>query len=451
MATTLKELLESQEETNLRLDEIDDRFLTFFEMVRADKLDMLEMMREIKNVVTPAPALVPPVPPGGGATVAPSIGGLGGFAIGAVATLPALIVGFVEGVFDSIRALFKAFKIPNLFAPITDTLREKFGRGSKIFQFLDDLVVKTYVFFDDYLVKPLTRFGDFIGEQFGKIKSFFDPNGMIGKIFSPISEGFGRVGSIFGSIGETFGKFFGAIRAFGAVLGRLFVPIGIIMSIVDTVKGAIAGFTEEEGSMVDKLIAGLYGGLKGLINGLIMMPLDLLKDGVSWIAGKLGFDNFSEVLDSFSFQDLFSNMVDKVTEIVQKIFRFPVAVTKAGGAALRAAITPGESAMETFTRVFNQTMEGGEAPAVTATATSAQVNEPPPEQVSRPRTRADVRRESMERSATEQAGSSGNVTIVNNTNAPTTVSSSNSTVDMGQALPPATQSNGTRASAYSAA
>ena len=62
-----------------------------------------------------------------------------------------------------------------------------------------------------------------------------------------------------------------------------------------------------------------------------MMPLDLLKDGISWIAEKLGFENFSGMLDSFSFKDLFSNMVDKVKVIVQKIFRFPVAVGRGIG------------------------------------------------------------------------------------------------------------------------
>ena len=71
---------------------------------------------------------------------------------------------------------------------------------------------------------------------------------------------------------------------------------------------------------------GIFGGLKGAINGLIMMPLDLLKDGISWISEKLGFENFSGMLDSFSFKDLFSNMIDKVKVIVQKINRFPLAV-----------------------------------------------------------------------------------------------------------------------------
>ena len=46
------------------------------------------------------------------------------------------------------------------------------------------------------------------------------------------------------------------------------------------------------------------------------MPLDLLKKGVSFIASKLGFENFAELIDSFSFTDLFSSMFDGITSFV---------------------------------------------------------------------------------------------------------------------------------------
>ena len=50
MATiTLSDLIQEQKETNFLLEEVDDRFGDFFMMMRADKLDMLEMMRELKN------------------------------------------------------------------------------------------------------------------------------------------------------------------------------------------------------------------------------------------------------------------------------------------------------------------------------------------------------------------------------------------------------------------
>ena len=69
------------------------------------------------------------------------------------------------------------------------------------------------------------------------------------------------------------------------------------MGIIDGIKGAISGFAEEG------ILGGILGAVGGVLGGLIGMPLDLLKSAISWIAGKLGFENFSEILDSFSFKD----------------------------------------------------------------------------------------------------------------------------------------------------
>ena len=207
---------------------------------------------------------------------------------------------------------------------------------------------------------------------------------------------------------------------------------------------------------MDYLEAGVKGIIKGL-GRLVTMPLDLLKSGISWIAGKLGFDQVEAMLDKFSFTELFDSMVDGVAEIVKKIFRFPIAVAKAGKAALGAAFTPGESATETFGKVFSEVMAGGdtaESGTVTASATSASaasVNEPPPEEASRPRTRADVRRQRMEAQAAEEAGQAPTVTVVNNTNAPTTTTNNSTTTGGGAPLPQPTQSNGSRADAYAGA
>lgn len=429
---TLSDVVEQQEETNLRLDELDDRFLTFFRMVRADKLDMLEMMRELKPP-QPAP-LVPPIGAIAPAATPTIDSGLGKLAIGTMVALPALVSGFVSGVFDSLKVALKAIKFNNLFAPITRLIESTFGKESRLFKAFDDVILKTYVLFDDYLIKPLGSAGRFLTSSFAAIKTFFDPAGLMGKILNPITSGIKAVGSVFGSIGATFAKFFGAFSMFGAVLGRLFVPIGIILSVVDTIKGAIAGFTEEEGNTFDKLIAGAFGGMKGLINGLVMLPLDLLKSGVSWISEKLGFNNFSSLLDSFSFQEMFSNMIDGVTEVVQKIFKFPQAVGAASSAALGAALPGGESPVEAFTRVFTETMNSPSvevSPSISANPTGA-----------------SLRREMIERSTVETIGSSGGITVINNTNAPSNVSSS--TVMGGDVpLPSPTQSNGTRADAYS--
>ena len=263
---------------------------------------------------------------GGGGRDTQIKGGLG-FLAAVAGSLAGLAVGFVEGIASSIRSAIKILKIDKLFEPIGKFIDNTFGKNSKVFQILDDVVTRAYVNIDDYIIKPLKNFGQRVKtffkpvtEGIAKVRKLLEPIGKvftkIGSLFGGLSSSVGKVGGIFDNFAGVFGKFFKAARAFGSVIGKLFIPIGIIMSIVDTIKGAIDGFTSQEGSFVDKLIAGLFGGLKGLINGLIMMPLDLLKDGVSWIAEKLGFSEFSGMLDSFSFQELFSGMIDGLKDMV---------------------------------------------------------------------------------------------------------------------------------------
>lgn len=151
----------------------------------------------------------------------------------------------------------------------------------------------------DKLLKPFIAMGDFFKNIGSKISGLFGKSGTFGKVFGIISKGFAPIA-----------KF---AAGFGSVLGKLFLPITIIMGIVDTVTGFMDGF--ETGG----LLGGVMGAIKGLFNGLIMKPLDLLKDGVSWIASKLGFENFSEMLDGFSFEEMFSDMVDGLHNILTGI------------------------------------------------------------------------------------------------------------------------------------
>ena len=84
------------------------------------------------------------VPSGGGLGVGGLLAGL----LAAIAIGPALMIGFVEGVFDTLRAALKIVKLDF----ISTRLMEKF-KNSKVFAFLDDLVVKTINMFDDYIKK----------------------------------------------------------------------------------------------------------------------------------------------------------------------------------------------------------------------------------------------------------------------------------------------------------
>ena len=167
--------------------------------------------------------------------------------------------------------------------------------------------------------KPVVGTSNFMKRMY-KIGNMFR-SGLtnIGNMFRPLTNLIGgdskAVGGIFSRIGSGIKSFLGAFKIFGGTfsalkgalspvftifksLGRvIFAPLTLIMGIIDGIKGAISGFAEEG------ILGGILGAVGGVLGGLIGMPLDLLKSAVSWIAGKLGFENFSEILDSFSFKD----------------------------------------------------------------------------------------------------------------------------------------------------
>ena len=210
-----------------------------------------------------------------------------------------------------------------------------------------------------------------IGKYFGKGGSFFKMiRGVMGlgvdgkpvvttpKWAKNAFKMWKSIKSVFNSFGKTIGTtvkavkgfmtplvkgfkaIFGPIKLFaktlGVILGKLLYPITILIALWDTVTGAIDGFTKTEGSLGDKLIGGLKGGITGLLNSLIGIPLDLLKKGVAWLLKKMGFDESSAALKKFSFTKLISDMVSGFFGFVQTAIDWIKSVIADPKAALAA-------------------------------------------------------------------------------------------------------------------
>lgn len=447
---TLRDLVEEQQETNMRLDEIDDRFLQFFDMLRADKLDMLEIMSELKDQRPTVPAVPPGAPE---TTPTPEVASGLKFGFGTLVTslgvaLTAAWAAYIKEIGVLFRALGRGLgKIPGVgfIMKTVGNIGKYFTNLRRVFSGVDSTMRTASGQFRkmNFFEKGIKSIGAFF-RSVGGMFSGFSGGGFMEKM-KPLSD-------FFAKFKPMFGKLLGIFRA----IGRIFLPLTAIIEVGLGIFREVSALEEGAGFM-DYLEAGVKGIIKGL-GRLVTMPLDLLKSGISWIAGKLGFDQVEAMLDKFSFTELFDSMVDGVAEIVKKIFRFPIAVAKAGKAALGAAFTPGESATETFGKVFSEVMAGGdtaESGTVTASATSASaasVNEPPPQEASRPVGRGAVaRRQRMEAQAAEEAGQAPTVTVINNTNAPTTTTNNNTSTSGGAPLPQPTQSNGSRADAYAGA
>ena len=264
--------------------------------------------------------------------IGPLVGALAlglGVAIGLVAGQLKAIKTLVPGFNTSLASLSKFFtdfkvNLTSKFASIT-TATGKILDGALSFMknvfSLDpnSRIAKILAPIKSYLggiVKIFTSAGKALG-------GIFKAAGMLGSAIGGMFKFVGQITGAFSALSASFGLFGKAIGTVGKVVGKLFAPIAIIMTVFDTIKGAIAGFKE----------GGILGGLKGAINGfftsLITAPLDLIKNAVAWVLGKFGFDESSEALKGFSFTELFKKLtgaifagLEGVFNVVKDLFTF---------------------------------------------------------------------------------------------------------------------------------
>ena len=236
------------------------------------------------------------------------------------------------------------------------------------------------------MFKFITSPFDDVKKAASSFKKMMPGGGGIGKMIKPVTDSIGKVMKVLRSI--TKGAF-----AFGRILGRVFLPISIIMGLFDFVGGAMDGFKKySEKGFFEGLMGGLLGGVSALLVGIVGMPLDLLKDMVSWLLEKMGFSGASEFLDSFSFSEMIGSIFTSITDtvmagianikdqidnigwggmignmtlglvkVLKKILMFPMAVAAGAVGALAGAFSISGSAAEGFMNAFNKVMEFGDS------------------------------------------------------------------------------------------
>ena len=346
---------------------------------------------------------------------------------------------------DDLKILGKA--VPNFFGKISKSVRTAVMSVSEGAEFFKDIAKLKDVFLP---IKNVAKTADAAGDSVGLVGRFM-----------------GTLGKTLGSIGNAIKPIFGVFRTLGRVI---FFPLTIIMGVFDSIKGAIEGFKDEG------ILGGILGAVGGLARGLIGMPLDLLKSGISFIAGKLGFENFSGMLDSFSFSDMIFGMFMKIANIaneiisnlfsgfedgfgagmkqmlqslmiyVKRMMLFPHAIFAGGVAALAAALPGGESPMEAFTRVFSKVITVGEggSEATTLPSDSGGQGEPdvaPSEEAGKERPnrferiQARIAREKEEMRRAEERRQQGGGQQVNAVNAPVSTTNVNNATTVMDAEP----------------
>jgi hypothetical protein len=179
--------------------------------------------------------------------------------------------------------------------------------------------------------------------------------------FDPVIDFFKSVGAVLSPIVDEIGKALITVKNFLSPVTTVLKTLGrwiggpftlALFALFDFVSGFIDGF--KEGGIIE----GLKEGGIALINGLINVPLDLLKNIIGWFAGKLGFEEFEKTLDSFSFADTFTKLmsgesgftewiVAKVKEFFEAI-KLWIAETIPGGNKLLGMLGLGKVSEQTL-------------------------------------------------------------------------------------------------------
>ena len=263
------------------------------------------------------------------------IGAISGALMGAVAGLTLGFIGMWKDIFKFIGG-----KLAKMFPNVTKTLSDIFGKGGKISKFFTSIKLfftqnKAFKAISDMIdtvkgsitkaLKPVktavttlkTGFTTFFKDIKGAFKMISGPIDSIKKMLG--------VGAKAGAGGAGFLKGFKTFfKVFKGFFKLLFKPLQIIISLVEGFFEAKDAVNKSEGMMATffNAIIGFFGGV---LDGLIFGMLDLVKDGISWVAGFLGFEDVEKFLDSFSFSDMFNEFLDDIYKWFNLLFSDPLA------------------------------------------------------------------------------------------------------------------------------
>lgn len=186
------------------------------------------------------------------------------------------------------------------------------GKFKKVFGILRVATLGMFTFVSDMVMNLASR-----------MIAFARGNAVIMKIVGVISKGMMavRVGmmallsGVSGIITSVIAAITPAIVALAPFIAIAAAIAAGIAALVMGIQGFIDKFQSQEGSLFDKITAGLAGFATGMLK-VLTIPLDWIKDLFSSVLEFFGFDGAAEVLDSFSFTDLMDSFGDTLVEFI---------------------------------------------------------------------------------------------------------------------------------------
>jgi hypothetical protein len=117
-----------------------------------------------------------------------------------------------------------------------------------------------------------------------------------------------------------FKRITGIAKLIGTWLGKILWPITAIIAVFDFWTGAADEWKKTEGEVGPmRVLKSAWEGFKLAISNFFGLPMDLLKDGISWVLKKVGLEKASSALDSFSFVDVFKGIFDVIRNMFSKL------------------------------------------------------------------------------------------------------------------------------------
>lgn len=318
-----------------------DRFDQAQEGLKAARRAELERLKESggRGFATPAKksdgtVAEAPVQEGGSLLAGLGITGL-------LAGIGAAVSGYAVGIISNLIKVITLGKFdgPKIIGGITKALKaipnaiRSFALGSimQIQLFLDKLPKPsmpqglvnagkaiTAFFTENKIGKVLTKVGSVLKTIGASIASTFNIRPIMDAV-KAIRGGQGggvlsKIGSMFGRLGSLFGKVF-------TLASKIAVPITAIIATVKAIFSSFKEFGDDMG-FFEKLMITVKNLFKEIVSGFVTMPLELIKDGISTIAGWLGFDGVEKYLDSFDIDKMFRDSVDSIFNWLKEAIKY---------------------------------------------------------------------------------------------------------------------------------
>jgi len=238
--------------------------------------------------------------------------------VGTIATL-----GFGPKIIDALKAFFKSFdlkKIQGRFANLFEPLIKKFDdfkkgvRSGRTFTFFDSVT--------DFFRNIGTKVGDFV-KAIRNNKVLIGITKGIGGAFATIratlTPVINSIKGLFSGGSSVLGKILGPLKTLGRTIGRLFLPVTLILGVIDGVQGFMKEFGET-GSILD----GIRGAVMGIVDGFIGGLVRLVGSAVEYIFSFLGLDNLGKAINEKinALMDNFLTAIGGITDLITGLFTF---------------------------------------------------------------------------------------------------------------------------------